>query len=186
MATSSCACFHARLGGRSPSGRQGGDAQPRPLRHCRTGARVLAQLQRAACLAWKYYTVRPHTTGFRHNALLEATVSGILAAELQSDHPAPDDWDLFNVVATHLSDDHLPHVIQERRETRQCLACGESSSLWRFQDGPKVKAQSELMQVLREWTRRDRATRGRAAEGRAHSTGRIDTVSWDAAHGPCR
>jgi hypothetical protein len=124
--------------------------------------------------------------GVRHHDLLEATVSGILAAELQSDHPATDDWDLFNVVATHLSDDHLPHVIQERRETRQCLACGESSSLWRFQDGPKVKAQSELMQVLREWTRRDRATRGRAAEGRAHSTGRIDTGSWDAAHGPCR
>ena len=45
-----------------------------------------------------------------------------LDAELQADHQAPDDLTLFNVVATHMPDDPLPHVIQESRETRQCLA----------------------------------------------------------------
>jgi hypothetical protein len=57
--------------------------------------------------------------------------------------------------------------IQQRSEARQCLACGESSSHWRFQDCPKVKAQPQLVQVLREWIRRDRATRGRVVEGRS-------------------
>jgi hypothetical protein len=54
---------------------------------------------------------------------LQATVQGMaLDAELQADHQAPDDLTLFNVVATHMSDDPLPHVIQESRETRQCLS----------------------------------------------------------------
>ena len=93
--------------------------------------------------AWKYYTVRPHATGsgstpyFREGEpeaarirTVEATVKGkTLAVELQSDHQAPDDLALFNVVATHMPDAPLPHVIQECRETRQCLSGGESSSL---------------------------------------------------------
>jgi hypothetical protein len=99
---------------------------------------------------------------------LEATVQGMaLDAELQDDLHAPDDLTLFNVVATHMPDAPPPHVIQQRREARQCLACGESSSHWRFQDCPKVKAQPQLVQVLREWLRRDRATRVRVVEGRA-------------------
>jgi hypothetical protein len=98
---------------------------------------------------------------------LEATVQGMaLDAELQDDLHASDDLTLFNVVATHMPDAPPPHVIQQRREARQCLACGESSSHWRFQDCPKVKAQPQLVQVLREWLRRDRATRGRVVEGR--------------------
>ena len=99
---------------------------------------------------------------------LEATVQGMtLDAELQDDLHAPDDLTLFNVVATHMPDAPLTHVIQQPREARQCLACGESSSHWRFQDCPKVKAHPQLVQVLREWLRRDRATRGRVVEGRA-------------------
>ena len=54
---------------------------------------------------------------------MEATVNCMtLASALQADHQAPDDLTLFNVVATHMPDDPLPHVIQESRETRQCLA----------------------------------------------------------------
>jgi hypothetical protein len=54
---------------------------------------------------------------------MEATVNCMtLASALQADHQAPDDLTLFNVVATHMSDDPLPHVIQESRETRQCLS----------------------------------------------------------------
>jgi hypothetical protein len=83
-----------------------------------------------------------------------------LDAELQAAHQAPDDLALFNVVATHMPDAPPPHVIQQRREARQCLACGESSSHWRFQDCPKLKAQPQLLQVLLAWIRRDRATRG--------------------------
>ena len=89
-----------------------------------------------------------------------------LEAELQAAHQAPDDLALFNVMATHMPDAPPPHVIQQRREARQCLACGEASSHWRFQDCPKVKTQPQLVHVLREWIRRDRASRGRNAEGR--------------------
>jgi hypothetical protein len=92
---------------------------------------------------------------------LEATVQGMaLDAELQADHQATDDLALFNVVATHMPDAPPPHVMQQRREARQCLACGESSSHCCFQDCPKLKAQPQLVQVLRAWIRRDRAARG--------------------------
>jgi hypothetical protein len=131
--------------------------------------------------ARKYYTVRPHATepgstpyfwgGEPEVARLlavEATVQGmVLDAELQADHQASDDMALFNVVATHMPDAPPPHIVQQRREARQCLACGKSSSHWHFQDCPKVKAQLQLVQVLLKWIRRDRATRERAAEGRS-------------------
>jgi hypothetical protein len=55
--------------------------------------------------------------------------------------------------------------IQERRESGQCLACGESSSLWRFQDCPKVKAPSELVQVLRAAVARRRCRTQRQGTG---------------------
>ena len=67
---------------------------------------------------------------------MEATVNCMtLASALQADHQAPDDLTLFNVVATHMPDDPLPHVIQQRSEARQCLACGESSSHYLLKGG---------------------------------------------------
>jgi hypothetical protein len=145
------------------------------------GELTLAQLQHAASRSAEILHREATRDGARLHSLLlgeepetarllalEAAVQGMaLDAELQADHQAPDDLTLFNVVATHMPDAPPPHVIQQRREARQCLACGESSSHWRFQDCPKVKAQPQLVQVLREWIRRDRATRGRVVEGRA-------------------
>ena len=145
------------------------------------GELTLAQLQHAASRSAEILHREATRDGARLHSLLlgeepeaarllalEATVQGMaLDAELQADYQAPDDLALFNVVATHMPDAPPPHVIQQRREARQCLACGESSSHWRFQDCPKVKAQPQLVQVLREWIRRDRATRGRVVEGRA-------------------
>jgi hypothetical protein len=145
------------------------------------GELTLAQLQHAASRSAEILHREATRDGARLHSLLlgeepeaarllalEATVQGMaLDAELQDDLHAPDDLALFNVVATHMPDAPPPHVIQQRREARQCLACGESSSHWRFPDCPKVKAQPQLMQVLREWLRRDRATRGRVVAGRA-------------------
>ena len=60
---------------------------------------------------------------------LEVTVQGmVLDSEQQADHQSPDDLALFNVVATNMPDTPPPHVIQHRREARQCLAGRESSS----------------------------------------------------------
>ena len=143
------------------------------------GELTLAQLQRAASKSAEILHREMTRDGARLNSLhlggeldaarltaLEATVQGIaLEAELQAEQPAPDELTLFNVIATHMPDAPPPHVIQQRREAKQCLACGESSAHWRFQDCPRVKAQPQLMQVLREWMRRDRATRGRGTDG---------------------
>ena len=138
------------------------------------GELTLAQLQHAASRSAEILHREATRDGARLHSLLmgeapkaarllalEATVQGMaLDAELQAAHQAPDDLALFNVVATHMPDAPPPHVIQQRREARQCLACGESSSHWRFQDCPKLKAQPQLLQVLLAWIRRDRATRG--------------------------
>ncbi len=146
-----------------------------------TGELTLAQLQRAASRSAEILHREATRDGARLHSLLlggepeaarllalEAAVQGMaLEAELQAAHQAPDDLALFNVMATHMPDAPPPHVIQQRREARQCLACGEASSHWRFQDCPKVKTQPQLVHVLREWIRRDRASRGRNAEGRA-------------------
>jgi hypothetical protein len=119
------------------------------------GELTLAQLQHAASLSAEILHREATRDGARLHSLLlgeepeaarllalEATVQGMaLDAELQDDLHAPDDLTLFNVVATHMPDAPPPHVIQQRREARQCLACGDSSSHWRFQDCPKVKAQ---------------------------------------------
>jgi len=145
------------------------------------GELTLAQLQHAASRIAEILHREATRDGARLHSLLlgeesetarlmalEAAVQGMaLDAELRADHQAPDDMALFNVVATHMPDAPPPHVIQQRREAKQCLACGESSSHWRFQDCPKVKAQPQLVQVLREWMRRDRAARGRVVDGRA-------------------
>jgi hypothetical protein len=145
------------------------------------GELTLAQLQHAASQSVKILHREATRDGARFHSLLlgeepetarllslEAVVQGMaLDAQLQADHQASDDLALFNVVATHMTDAPPPHVIQQSREARQCLSCGESSSHWRFQDCPKVKAQPQLVQVLREWIHRDRATRGRVVEGRA-------------------
>ena len=138
------------------------------------GELTLAQLQHAASRSAEILHREATRDGARLHSLLmgeateaarllalEATVQGMaLDAELQAAHQSPDDLALFNVVATHMPDAPPPHVIQQRREARQCLACGESSSHWRFQDCPKLKAQPQLLQVLLAWIRRDRATRG--------------------------
>jgi hypothetical protein len=59
-----------RLDGRRPSGRRGGDAQPRPQRHCRTGALTLAQLQRAASRSAEILHRESTRDGARLHALL--------------------------------------------------------------------------------------------------------------------
>ena len=124
------------------------------------GELTLAQLQHAASLSPEILHREATSDGARLHSLLlgeepeaarllavEATVKG-MDAELQADHQAPDDLALCDVVATHMPDDPLPHVIQQRSEARQCLACGESSSHWRFQDCPKVKTQPQLMMMM--------------------------------------
>ena len=64
---------------------------------------------------------------------LEATIQGLaLDAELRHDHDAPDEVSLFNIVASHMADAQSPEVIQAWRDAKQCLACGESSTHWKF------------------------------------------------------
>jgi hypothetical protein len=93
---------------------------------------------------------------------LEATIQGLaLDAELRSDHDAPDEVSLFNIVASHMTDAPAPEVIQARRDAKQCLACGESSSHWRFQDCPRLRSQPHLMEVLRQWLRRSQTSKPR-------------------------
>jgi len=93
---------------------------------------------------------------------LEATIQGLaLDAELRNDHDAPDEVSLFNVVASHMADAPAPEVIQARRDAKQCLACGESSSHWRFQDCPRLRSQPHLVEVLRQWLRRTQTAKPR-------------------------
>jgi hypothetical protein len=65
------------------------------------------------------------------------------------------------VVASHMADAPAPEVIQARRDAKQCLACGESSSHWRFQDCPRLRSQPHLVEVLRQWLRRTQTAKPR-------------------------
>jgi len=97
---------------------------------------------------------------------LEATIQGLaLDAELRSDHEAPDEVSLFNIVASHMADAPPPEVIQARRDAKQCLACGESSTHWRFQDCPRIRSQPHLVEVLRQWLRRNKTAKPRRQAG---------------------
>ena len=51
-----------------------------------------------------------------------------LDAELQAEHHVPYNLTLFNVMATHMTDSPPSRIIQQQREAKQCLACGDSSS----------------------------------------------------------
>ena len=91
---------------------------------------------------------------------LEATVQGMaFESFLGADDSPHDSLSLFNVVATHMPDTPPAHVIQERRAAGQCLVCGESTSHWRFTECPRVRANPQLMETMREWLRRERASR---------------------------
>ena len=91
---------------------------------------------------------------------LEATVQGMaFESFLGADDSPPDSLSLFNVVATHMPDTPPAHVIQERRAAGQCLVCGDSTSHWRFTECPRVRANPQLMETMREWLRRERASR---------------------------
>ncbi len=112
------------------------------------GEITLAQLQCAASKSAEILHREMTRDGARLNSLhldgeldavwlmaLEATVQGMsMEAELQSEQQAPDELTLFNVIATHMPDAPPPHVIQQRREAKQCLACGDifaAARLWR-------------------------------------------------------
>ena len=91
---------------------------------------------------------------------LEATVQGMaFESFLGADDSPPDSLSLFNVVATHMPDTPPAHVIQERRAAGQCLVCGDSTSHWRFTECPRVRTNPQLMETMREWLRRERASR---------------------------
>ena len=91
---------------------------------------------------------------------LEATVQGMaFVSFLGADDSPHDSLSLFNVVATHMPDTPPAHVSQERRAAGQCLECGESTSHWRFTECPRVRANPQLMETMREWLRRERASR---------------------------
>ena len=91
---------------------------------------------------------------------LEATVQGMaFESFLGADDSPHDSLSLFNVVATHMPDTPPAHVIQERRAAGQCLVCGESTSHWRFTECPRVRTNPQLMETMREWLRRERASR---------------------------
>ena len=97
---------------------------------------------------------------------LEATIQGLaLDAELRNDHDAPDEVSLFNIVASHMADAPPPEIIQARRDAKQCLACGESSTHWRFQDCPRLRSQPHLVEVLRQWLRRTQTAKPRRQAG---------------------
>jgi hypothetical protein len=97
---------------------------------------------------------------------LEATIQGLaLDAELRNDHDAPDEVSLFNIVASHMADAPPPEIIQARRDAKQCLACGESSTHWRFQDCPRFRSQPHLVEVLRQWLRRTQTAKPRRQAG---------------------
>ena len=97
---------------------------------------------------------------------LEATIQGLaLDAELRHDHDAPDEVSLFNIVASHMADAPSPEVIQARRDAKQCLACGESSTHWKFQDCPRLRSQPHLVEVLWQWLRRTQTAKPRRQAG---------------------
>ena len=97
---------------------------------------------------------------------MEATIQGLdLDVELRNGHDTPDEVSLFNIVASHMADAPPPEIIQARRDAKQCLACGESSTHWRFQDCPRLRSQTHLVEVLRQWLRRNQTAKPRRSAG---------------------
>ena len=96
---------------------------------------------------------------------LETTIQGLaLDVELRNNHDTPDEVSLFNVVASHMADPPPPEVIKAQRDAKQCLACGESSN-WRFQECPRLRNHPHLVDVLRQWLRRNQTAAPRQADG---------------------
>jgi hypothetical protein len=109
---------------------------------------------------------------------LEATIQGLtIDAELRSNHDAPDEVSLFNIVASHMADATPPEIIQARKNAKQCLACGESSTHWRFQDCPLLRSQPHLVEVLRQWLRRNQTAKPRRPAGSRPSPRDVLVVS---------